>query len=134
MVEARPEVQRTIAHLFKDHPFGKDICDALMVENGRRRTCTRPRAEHFEEGQLEAELGRLHRLVEQLQAEPTKLDLAVAIVAADYLFAHSVLSAVGTGPERPEAARRLADAWLALTTANRARRDAQPSITTEEKN
>lgn len=49
-------------------------------------------------------------------------DLWVAQAADAYLAAHEALAAEGVGPGRPEAARKLADAWLNLTRAIKARR------------
>lgn len=39
-----------IPHPFRDHPFGHDVCDAKVDEDGRVRTCARPRREHREVG------------------------------------------------------------------------------------
>lgn len=49
-------------------------------------------------------------------------DVLVADAAEAYLGAHAALVAAGVGPDRPQAAQALADAWLRLTRAVEARR------------
>lgn len=115
----------SIVHAFTEHPWGKDLCDAKVDDSGQVRTCARPRALHLTPAELEAELQRLRKLIDNLHNETLGgMNAAIATAADTYLFAHAVLGAVGTGPERPEAARRVADAWLALTTAVHVRRTA----------
>jgi hypothetical protein len=49
-------------------------------------------------------------------------DCRVANAADAYLAAHEALVEAGVRPDRPEAAKRLADTWLNLTRAVRERR------------
>ena len=63
--------------------------------------------------------GGAHCLARQLAAVRTELAKAKALTRATrkYLEAHAALAAAGTTPERPAAAKRLADARIALNAA-----------------
>lgn len=123
--------QPSLVHVYIPNPWGHDRCDATLDTDGQRRTCAQPRALHLTPAQLEAELQRLRKRVGDLEREtPAGRDAAVAYAAERYLAAHAALAAAGTTPERPEAARRLADAWLTLTAAVERRDTAARSPTT----
>lgn len=41
-----PSAVPLLQHDFLEHPWGKDICDKKLDDDGQVRTCTRPRWEH----------------------------------------------------------------------------------------
>lgn len=65
---------------------------------------------------LDAEHAKRH-VLEQCEKAPARRYRTAALAARAYLAAHKGLVDAGTTPERPEAARRLAEAWLVLNKA-----------------
>lgn len=96
-------------HAYVPNPWKKPECDAKLDDNGRPRLCGG------------APGAAVHQPDDEERGNPD----AIAANAADaYLVAHSALIDAGMGPERPAAARRLADTWLRLQLAIAARRQA----------
>lgn len=133
-------------HVFKPDPHGRPHCDAKYEEDGRRMFCGQKLEDEVHQVASEQytftkeqratavdfleEMGcydeeddaELANWLAQLLADGSAPHVAVAAAADAYLVAHADLARGGTEPERPAAAQRLADAWIALTRAVEARR------------
>lgn len=91
------------------NPWSKPECDAKVDGDGRVRLCG------------ESPAAAVHQLEQH-----GSIDTIVANAADAYMVAHSALFDAGIGPERPAAARRLADAWIELRLVIAVRRKAKP--------